>query len=333
MTFVASNWRRKQVPRFFHHHSSKLLPVTVDHNGLDPAKLPNRASLVFVTPSHQFPTGSILPLARRFALLEWATRNNSVVVENDRDSEFSYEGRSLKSLQGLDTEGRVIYVGTFSRTVFPSLRIGYMIVPKSLIPVFSTAKWFSDQYSATLDQQTLAEFITSGLYERHLRRLRRRNRSRREALLEAINEYLGDRVEVTGADAGAHVVLWPRKQISEDTVIARAASRGVGIYGISHCFPETSLADRADSRLFHDERGTNSRGYSTVRRSTVKPAAIGGSAKQPEKGYIKNGFWTPCESSLPGDQKERSGRVNERSPLSGISWLVCRPLIYPECQM
>jgi GntR family transcriptional regulator / MocR family aminotransferase len=215
---------------------ARLLPVPVDRDGMDPAQLPRNAGLVFVTPSHQFPTGAILPLARRLALLEWARRKNAVIVENDYDGEFHYEGRPLESLQGLDTEGRVIYLGTFSRTVFPALRIGYLIVPKSLAPTFTTAKWLSDQHSATLEQQTLAEFITTGMYERHLRRLRRKNTARREALLRAIHEYLGERVEVTGDGSGAHVVLWPQKKISEDTAIAYAAARGVGIYGISHSF-------------------------------------------------------------------------------------------------
>ena len=108
--------------------------MPVDRDGLDPAKLPKHTSLVFVTPSHQFPTGAILPLARRLALLEWASRKNSMIVEDDYDGEFHYEGRPLESLQGLDTEGRIVYVGTFSRTVFPALRIGYLIVPKSLAP-------------------------------------------------------------------------------------------------------------------------------------------------------------------------------------------------------
>jgi GntR family transcriptional regulator/MocR family aminotransferase len=215
---------------------ARLQPVAVDRDGLNPAKLPEHASLVFVTPSHQFPTGAILPLARRFALLEWARRKNTVIVEDDYDGEFHYEGRPLESLQGLDTEGRVVYLGTFSRTVFPALRIGYLIVPKSLTPAFTAAKWLSDLHSAILEQQSLAEFITTGMYERHLRRLRRRNTARREALLDAIHKYLGERVEVTGDGSGAHIVLWPRKRVSEDKIIAEAASRGVGIYGISQFF-------------------------------------------------------------------------------------------------
>jgi GntR family transcriptional regulator/MocR family aminotransferase len=142
----------------------------------------------------------------------------------------------LESLQGLDTEGRIVYLGTFSRTVFSALRIGYLIVPKSLTPAFTAAKWLNDLHSATLEQQTLAEFISSGMYERHLRRLRRRNTSRRDALIEAVHKYLAPRVEVTGDGSGTHVVLWPKKRISESAIIAKAAQRGVGIYGISHCY-------------------------------------------------------------------------------------------------
>jgi GntR family transcriptional regulator/MocR family aminotransferase len=225
---------------------ARLAPVPVDRDGLIPAKLPESASLVFVTPSHQFPTGAVLPLARRIALLDWARRKNAVVVENDYDGEFHYEGRSLESLQGLDRDGRIVYIGTFSRTVFPALRLGYLVTPKSLTTAFSTAKWLCDQHSATLEQQALAEFIATGMYERHLRRLRRSNAARREALLDAIEKHLGERVEITGEGAGAHIVLWPKEPIEEGEAIARAASVGVGIYGISHCYlrrpPRTGLS-------------------------------------------------------------------------------------------
>jgi GntR family transcriptional regulator/MocR family aminotransferase len=214
----------------------RLLPVPVDRDGLNPARLPGDARICFVTPSHQFPTGAILPLTRRLALLEWTKRKNAVIVEDDYDGEFRYEGQPLESLQGLDAEGRIIYVGTFSRTVFPALRVGYLIVPKSLTAAFTAAKWLNDQHSATLEQQTLAEFIATGGYERHLRRVRRRNTARRAALLDAIQKYLGERVEVTGDGAGAHVVLWPRKRVSEEEIISSAASRGVGIYGISQYY-------------------------------------------------------------------------------------------------
>ena len=220
----------------FRAAGARLLPVPVDRDGLNPAKLPHTARVAFVTPSHQFPTGAILPLARRLALLDWAKRKDAVIIEDDYDGEFRYEGQPLESLQGLDTEGRVIYLGTFSRTIFSALRIGYLIAPKSLVPAFTSAKWLCDRHTATLEQETLAEFISTGMYERHLRRIRRRNTAHRTALLEAIYKYLGDRAEITGDGAGTHIVLWPAKRISENNVIAKAAALGVGVYGISRYF-------------------------------------------------------------------------------------------------
>ncbi len=215
---------------------ARLLAVAVDREGLNPVRLPARSRVAFVTPSHQFPTGAVLPLARRLELLEWARRNNAVVVEDDYDGEFRYEGQPLESLQGLDREGRVIYIGTFSRTIFSALRIGYLIAPQTLVPAFTAAKWLCDRHTATLEQETLAEFIASGMYERYLRRVRRRNAARRRVLLEAIRLHLGDRVEVTGDGAGAHLVLWPKRRVAEETVIRSAAARGVGVYAISPYF-------------------------------------------------------------------------------------------------
>jgi len=215
---------------------ARLHGALVDRDGIDPAALPDSARMAFVTPSHQFPTGAILPLTRRQALLQWAKRANAVIVEDDYDGEFRYAGKPLESLQGLDTEGRVIYVGTFSRTVFSALRIGYVVVPKSLLQAFTAAKWLCDRHTTTLEQETLAEFIRTGMYERHLRRLRRRNAASRHALLEALHKHLGERVEVSGDGAGAHIVLWPARRVAEDAAIAAAAARGVGIYGVSRYF-------------------------------------------------------------------------------------------------
>ncbi len=222
----------------FRAAGARLHPVPVDRDGLNPAKLPLSARIAFVTPSHQFPTGAILPLARRLALLEWAKNAKAVVIEDDYDGEFRYEGQPVESMQGLDAEGRVIYLGTFSRTIFPALRIGYLIAPKSLVPAFTSGKWLCDRHTATLEQETLAEFISSGAYERHLRRTRRANAVRRAALLEAIHKHLRG-MEVTGDRSGTHVVLWPDRRSSEEDLIARAASQQVGIYGIAKYFLKT----------------------------------------------------------------------------------------------
>jgi GntR family transcriptional regulator/MocR family aminotransferase len=215
---------------------ARLHAAVVDRDGLDPALLPADARLAFVTPSHQFPTGAILPLARRQALLDWAGRHNAVIVEDDYDGEFRYDGKPLESLQGLDTAGRVIYVGTFSRTIFSALRIGYVVVPRPLLQAFTAAKWLCDRHTGTLEQETLAEFIRTGIYERHLRRLRRAHAASRRVLLDALHLYFGDRVDISGDGAGAHIVLWPDKRISEATAIAAAACRDVGIYGIGGYF-------------------------------------------------------------------------------------------------
>ena len=120
--------------------------------------------------------------------------------------------------------------------MFPALRIGYLVVPKSLAAAFTAAKWLCDRHTPTLEQETLAEFISTGAYERHLRRARRKNAARRRALMEAIGERLGDRVEVTGEGSGAHVALWPRGRCSEETLVARAAAHGVGVSGISQYY-------------------------------------------------------------------------------------------------
>jgi GntR family transcriptional regulator/MocR family aminotransferase len=211
----------------------RVLPVPVDHDGIDLRQMPRHARLAMVTPSHQFPTGAVLPLQRRLALLAWARRANAVIVEDDYDGEFRYEGEPVEPLQSLDRDGRVLYVGTFSRTLFPALRIGYVVAPRPLVSAFIAAKWIADRHTAVLEQETLAEFMACGAYERHLRRTRRANAVRREALLSTIERHLGDRVAVTGSRSGTHIVLWPRAKTSEAEIIARAAAAGVGIYGIA----------------------------------------------------------------------------------------------------
>lgn len=212
---------------------ARLRPVPVDQDGIIPEKIPAGTRMVFITPSHQFPTGAVLPLSRRLALLDWAKRNRAVIVEDDYDGEFRYGGQALESLQGLDREGHVLYLGTFSRTVFPALRIGYLIAPRALMPALTSAKWLCDRHTSTLDQQTLADFIAGGLYERYLRRVRRSNAARREVLLDSIEEVFGESVDVTGQGAGAHVVIWPKRRIDEAEVVTHAEERGVGVYGIS----------------------------------------------------------------------------------------------------
>jgi GntR family transcriptional regulator/MocR family aminotransferase len=173
-----------------------------------------------------------MSVSRRLALLDWAERSGAFVVEDDYDSEYRYVGRPIESLQGLDRSGRVLYVGTFSKVLFPALRLGYLVLPRPLVDVFRTAKALADTGCATLEQSALADFMREGHYERYLRRSRAHAGARREALLEAISTYLGERVEVCGADAGLHVVLWLRGVHRDHlpSLVERAAAAGVGVY-------------------------------------------------------------------------------------------------------
>ncbi len=219
---------------------AKIIPVPVDSQGMQVDRLP-RASravrLAYVTPSHQLPTGAILSLDRRLALLAWASHGQAYVLEDDFDAEFRYTGRPLESMQGLDRAARVIYIGTFSRIFFPSMRLGYMVLPEPLVRAFSEAKWLTDRHTPALEQEVLTDFIQEGHLERYLRRSRSRNASRRDALLSALQKYFGDSIEVSGADAGIHVLVRFRrttvtaKQLP--ALIERAARKGVGIYPAS----------------------------------------------------------------------------------------------------
>ena len=218
---------------------AELIACPVDHEGLLIEQLPmNGARLAYVTPSHQFPTGAVMPLTRRLALLDWAQRFNAFVIEDDYDSEYRYEGRPVEAVQALDRSGRTIYIGTFSKILFPALRLGFLIVPEPLIEPFVAAKYLADRHTAMLNQAVLADFIAEGHFERHLRRMRTQNETRRSALLNALTEYLGDRVSVTGTNAGVHLALWLQdiKPTMLDDLIERARTVDVGIYSINPLF-------------------------------------------------------------------------------------------------
>jgi GntR family transcriptional regulator/MocR family aminotransferase len=219
----------------FQAAGAQLAYTPVDRGGLQTHRLPARARLAYVTPCHQFPTGVIMPLERRLALLAWAARANCWVIEDDYVSEFRYEGHPLEALQSLDRDGRVIYVGTFSKTLFPALRIGYLVLPRSLVPSFVAAKWATDRFSATLAQEALTDFITTGQFERYLRRAGKRNAARRRALITALRQHFGDRVEIAGENTGVHLVVWLNDVRPRDlpTLIARAREAGVGLYSMA----------------------------------------------------------------------------------------------------
>ena len=224
----------------FEATGARLLATPVDGHGLDTGRLPEaeRARLAYVTPSHQFPLGGVLPIGRRQALLQWAARHDAWIIEDDYDGEFRYGQRPIDALQSIDTEGRVIYVGTFSKALSPQLRLGYMVLPHALVPVFRQAKRLADRHAPMLEQQVLASLIDSGAYERHVRRMRRENERRRAALLQAITQYLPKDVRIDGTAAGLHVVLWlPSLSAQQEAALVATARReGVGVYPVGPLF-------------------------------------------------------------------------------------------------
>lgn len=217
----------------FQTHGAKLLPIGVDDSGLVVKDLANNSNeqirLVYVTPSHQFPTGAILSLPRRLELLTWARQTGAFIIEDDYDSEYRYGDRPIPALQGLDRCDSVLYIGTFSKVLFPSLRIGYLVLPKSLISAFARGKWLSDRHLPLLEQQVLADFIDQGHLERHIRKMRSLYDQRRQVLVKALNVYFGDKATILGEKAGIHVMVRLHTPFSDEEIIQRAALHGIGM--------------------------------------------------------------------------------------------------------
>ncbi|BCL39042.1 PLP-dependent aminotransferase family protein [Nostoc sp. MS1] len=219
--------------RAFLAQGASLYPVSVDQSGLVVSELTKNIippiKLVYVTPSHQFPTGAVLSLPRRLELLAWAQKTGVMIIEDDYDSEYRYGERPIPALQGLDQGGSVIYVGTFSKVLFPALRLGYLVLPENLVYVFARAKWLADRQCSLLEQYALNDFITEGHLERHIRRMRSLYDQRRQTLVHSLFSHFGDRVKILGENAGMHLMVKIDTHLSDDETVQRAAFAGVGI--------------------------------------------------------------------------------------------------------
>jgi GntR family transcriptional regulator/MocR family aminotransferase len=215
---------------------ARIVPVPVDGEGLIVERglaAEPRARLALVTPSHQYPTGVTLSLERRLALLQWASRTGAWIVEDDYDSEYRYAGRPLTALQGLDSAERVLYIGTFNKTLFPALRLGYLVAPENVVEWLLRTRRIGGQHAHTLDQMTLADFMVEGHYARHLRRMRMVCRERRDALLAAAKRELPNLLEITHADTGLHTVGWLPLGVDDRQVCAAAFEQGVEAAALS----------------------------------------------------------------------------------------------------
>jgi len=211
--------------RIFEAHGLKLMPARIDDEGIMVRDLRKQSRLVYVTPSHQFPTGVAMSLPRRLELLAWARAQRATIIEDDYDSEYRYSGAPLPALQGLANDVSVIYCGTFSKVMFPGLRIGYVVLPPQLVAPFTRAKWIADRHTPHLDQVALAEFIGAGHLDRHIRRMRRVYGHRRTVLIDALAKHFGDRAQVCGDAAGMSTMV----RFADPDIFARALRNKVQI--------------------------------------------------------------------------------------------------------
>ncbi|MGX6444302.1 MocR-like pyridoxine biosynthesis transcription factor PdxR [Neobacillus sp. K501] len=218
----------------FTYAGASLCPIPVDEKGINPDGLSqeNPPAFIFVLPSHQFPLGVTLTIQRRIQLIQYARQHNCYIVEDDYDSEFTYEGTPVHSVQGLEPE-KVIYVGTFSKILSPGLRIGYVVLPQVLIEPFKKMKWYTDRHHSSLEQLILTRFMREGHFDRHIRKMKRIYKQRRESLVKNLKSHFPDCI-ILGHAAGMHLVVEiPQVEIHEP-LIDWLQNYGVLVYSVDH---------------------------------------------------------------------------------------------------
>jgi GntR family transcriptional regulator / MocR family aminotransferase len=234
------------VTSMFNALGAKIIPIPVDMNGLNVEEGERRcdqAKLAYVTPAHQFPLGVTMSLDRRLALLDWSRRTGGLIFEDDYDSEYRYSGQPIPALQGLDQADSVIFAGSFSKVLFPSLRLGYLVVPPGLIEKFSAARYTMDRHSAVIDQAILCDFITEGHFGRHLRRMRELYASRLAVLRESVQRKLGELLTIPETEAGVNTVGWLGNGINAESVAQAATERSVEVIPINRFALKAQMPD------------------------------------------------------------------------------------------
>jgi GntR family transcriptional regulator/MocR family aminotransferase len=224
------------VARLFTALGARVAGVPVDDQGLVVDLLPPTARIVYVTPSHQYPLGMTMSAPRRRALLRWAERHDAAIIEDDYDTEFRYVDRPLEPLQALDANGRVVYVGSFSKTFSPSIRLGFTVVPQPLAEPVAALRQLIDWHPPTAMQTALAGFIEDGLLDKHIRRSKRGYAERYHMLAEALAGPLAGHLTARAPNAGLHVAALLREGLSEDEVLQDAAGAGIAMSGLRDCF-------------------------------------------------------------------------------------------------
>jgi GntR family transcriptional regulator / MocR family aminotransferase len=210
------------------------VPIPLDEDGININQLKDSdANVVYVTPSHQFPYGMIMPISRRMDLIKWAEEKNGYIIEDDYDGEYRYKGKPIPSLQGLSTKERVVYLGTFSKSLIPSIRISYMVLPSPLMKKYLEHFTIYKQTVSRIHQDTLYRFMKEGFWQSHLNKMRTLYRKKHSTLMLAINNYFGQNVTIIGEKSGLHIVLEVKNNMEEDELINTAMNVGVKVYPLS----------------------------------------------------------------------------------------------------
>ena len=244
------------------HTGCSVCTVKSDEMGICIEELEKTgADVVYVMPSHQFPMGTVMPLKRRMELLRWADENQTYIIEDDYDSEFRYKGKPIPALQGFDKNERVIYIGTFSKSIAPSIRISYMALPKKLMRYYQSRYPFAVTISK-VDQKIVELFLRNGHYERHLNRMRRLYKSKHDWILRWVKEEMSEICSCFGEHAGIHLLLRFHNGISEDEAVERAKSAGIRVYGLSEFFVQEKKETEAVVLI----------GYATLTEEEIKEA-------------------------------------------------------------
>lgn len=268
-TMIMEDPVHRKIREIFGTANPRIVPVPTDDFGIQTSLLPDGLcpALIFVTPSHQYPTGGNLPITRRIDLIQYARSSECFIIEDDYDSEFRYEGAPVSSLQGLDPD-HVIYVGTFSKTLFPALRLGYMVLPWPLVEDCRRQKYLIDNHSTTLNQLTMARFIDEGHFERHVARMKKIYRRRRDSLITALKESFGDQVAVNGQSTGLHLIARFQGVNFNETLVNLLQTGGVAVYPVEeHAIVGGLNTDRIILGYSHLESEAILEGVQRIRRT------------------------------------------------------------------
>jgi len=227
--------------RIFADHNFSIRPIKMKKDGIDMEELVDSGeSLVYVSPSHQFPTGYIMPIGRRNQLLNWATTKNGTIIEDDYDSEFRYYGRPIPALKGLDTRENVVYLGSFSKIIPPSIRISYMVLPDKFLKIYQKKSSLYNQAASTIEQLALAQFMSDGHLERQIRKLRKLYYEKSRLFFDAIKNILGGNVEVNENESGLHTILTIKSTLQARELVERALKYGCRVAPVEDYYWEVA---------------------------------------------------------------------------------------------